>query len=227
MRLIAAFLAVPLMAATAVAEDPKTVAVAGDYVEFRTADVFTGPCFANAEVGLTGSEAIMAWHVRQGTWNGVDIDGLSVIAVVRAHATLGDYYADLGHVRSVIVVDSRATPEQRDALVDMARRQSPDLLTDVVAVEALPILFEQGDHGSVSVAAGDVVSITTRSFHEGDHICRNESVFYEPLASNLTHAMPVMTVQGSYQAGHLGKTWREMQRRGSFVGSFAIPAIAN
>lgn len=226
MKVIAALLAVPLIATAAAAEDPKTVAVAGDYVEFRTADVFTGPCFANAEVGLTGSEAIMAWHVRQGSWNGVNIEGLSVIAVVRAHATLGDYYADPGPAQSVLVVDSRASAAQRAALVDFARRQSPGLLTDVVAVEALPVRFETGDHGSVSVAAGDVVAIATRPFHEGDHICRNETAFYEPLAHNLTHAMAVMSVRGSYQAGHLGKTWREMNRRGSYVGSFAVPAIA-
>ena len=31
--------------------------IAGDYVETRSADVWTGPCFANAEVGLAGDQA--------------------------------------------------------------------------------------------------------------------------------------------------------------------------
>lgn len=227
MKLIAALLAVPVLSATALAEEPNNVAVAGDYVEFRTADVFTGPCFANAEVGLTGAEAVLAWHVRDGRWNGVAISGLSVIAVVRAHATLGDYYADPGPTRAVIVVDARATAAQREALIDFARRQSPDLLANVVAVETLPIAFQAADHGSVSVAAGDLIAIATRPLHHDDHICRNDEAFYEPLALNLTHAMAVMTLEGSYQAGHLGKTWRERHRRGSYVGTFAVPTAAD
>jgi len=31
--------------------------VSGNYIEARTADVFTGPCFANGEVEMNGKEA--------------------------------------------------------------------------------------------------------------------------------------------------------------------------
>jgi len=34
--------------------------IAGDYLESRSADVYTGQCFANGEVGLTGDQAILA-----------------------------------------------------------------------------------------------------------------------------------------------------------------------
>ena len=63
--------------------------ITGDYVEIRSCDVYTGPCFANGEMGLTGEEAILTWSVDQGSWEGVALDGLNVIAVVRASATLG------------------------------------------------------------------------------------------------------------------------------------------
>jgi len=56
----------------------------GDYVEARTADVYTGPCFANSEVGLTGELAVFGWRVTKGSWSGVDLDGLGVVGVVRA-----------------------------------------------------------------------------------------------------------------------------------------------
>jgi len=39
----------------------------GDYIESRSADVYTGQCFANGEVGLSGDQAILAWHIRSGT----------------------------------------------------------------------------------------------------------------------------------------------------------------
>jgi len=52
--------------------------VRGDYIETRSADVYTGQCFANGEVNLVGDEAILAWHVQSGSWDGVPLDGLTV-----------------------------------------------------------------------------------------------------------------------------------------------------
>ena len=40
--------------------------ITGFYMETRTCQVYTGPCFANAEVGLSGKNAIMAWSVKNG-----------------------------------------------------------------------------------------------------------------------------------------------------------------
>ena len=40
--------------------------IRGDYLETRSADVYTGQCFANGEVNLVGKEAILAWHVQSG-----------------------------------------------------------------------------------------------------------------------------------------------------------------
>src|ERR1035441_11038263 len=88
----------------------------GNYVEARTADVYTGPCFANAEVGLVGQLAVFGWKVTKGSWQGVDLDGMSVVGVVRAHHTLGDVFESAYPVKAVMIVDSRANPEQRLAL---------------------------------------------------------------------------------------------------------------
>ena len=61
--------------------------IQGDYVEARTADVFTGPCISNAEVFITGNQAVMAWKVNQGAWQGADLSGLCVAAAVRGTTT--------------------------------------------------------------------------------------------------------------------------------------------
>src|SRR5206468_4908959 len=61
----------------------------GKYVEARTCDVYTAPCFANAEMNLAGKHAVMGWRVDQGAVDGVKLDGLSVVAVVAASDTLG------------------------------------------------------------------------------------------------------------------------------------------
>jgi hypothetical protein len=216
---VALLFALPTLAGTA-GDKPKA-AISGDYAEFRTADVYTGPCFANGEVGLTGQEAVLAWHVTTGAWEGVRLDGLSIIAVVRASATLGSPYSNPLPARAVLIVDARATGEQRAALARFARAQAGTLLADVVAVETSPIRFALGaEHGQVEVEANNV-RVATRAITAGDEICHNEEVFYAPLAAHLSHAMPAVTLEGSYSGNHLGMTWNDAGRRGAFVGHFA------
>src|SRR3979411_3053842 len=90
--------------------------IRGEYLETRSADVYTGQCFANGEVNLVGKEAIIAWHVQSGSWDGVPLGGLSIAAAVRAKGTLGDPYENPYPAKSVLLVDDQATPQQRAAL---------------------------------------------------------------------------------------------------------------
>jgi hypothetical protein len=96
--------------------------IRGDYIETRSADVYTGQCFANGEVNLVGNEAILAWHVESGSWNGVPLDGLTVAAAVEARATLGDPYANPYPAKSVLIVDEEANSQQQAALVAFAHQ---------------------------------------------------------------------------------------------------------
>src|SRR5579862_5356866 len=116
-----------------------SAAMKGDYIEARSADVYTGPCFANSEVGLTGQEAILAWKIREGAWKGVSLGGLSVVAVVKANATLGDPYHNPYPARSILIVDSHANGAQRLALAAFAQSMAGNLLDHVLRVEAAPI----------------------------------------------------------------------------------------
>jgi hypothetical protein len=201
---------------------PGRAALKGDYIEARSADVFTGPCFAMSEVSLTGQEAILAWKVREGEWEGVSLSGLSVVAVVRANATLGDPYHDPYPARSVLIVDSRATTQQRTALAAFAASMAGDLLDHVVRVETAPIQMtvEHGElHGAATLVAGNFARIETRSLCSGDHLCGNESVYYPPLVA-LTHSMPAFTLDSSFSGQGLGEVWKNVDKRSAFVGSF-------
>jgi len=198
--------------------------VSGDYVEVRSADVYTGPCFANSQVDLEGKQAILAWHVRNGSWQGVDLSGLSVLAVVDANATLGDPYHNPYPAKSVLIVDEHANAGQRNALESMARAQAGKLVGHVVSVESAPIQVAVGEgenHGSVSLEAGRLVSIRTRSLCSGDHICGNEEVYYPPLVST-SHAMPAFTLEDAFHGAGLGMKWTRFDTRSAYVGSFAL-----
>lgn len=201
---------------------PASAALKGDYMEARSADVFTGPCFAMSEVSLTGQEAILAWKVREGDWKGVSLNGLSVVGVVRANATLGDPYHNPYPAKSVLIVDSRATSQQRVALEAFAKSMAGNLLENVVRVESAPIemTVEHGDlHGQAKLVAGKYARIETRSLCQGDHLCGNESVYYPPLVA-LAHSMPAFTLDSSFSGQGLGEVWKNVDKRSSFVGSF-------
>src|SRR5207253_3858164 len=45
--------------------------ISGQYIEARTCDVWTGPCFANADMSLDGKHAVMAWKVDKGALDSV------------------------------------------------------------------------------------------------------------------------------------------------------------
>ena len=58
------------------------VSIKGAYVEARTAEVFAGGCVINGEAATTGREALMAWKVDRGSFEGVSLNGLAVVAAV-------------------------------------------------------------------------------------------------------------------------------------------------
>lgn len=200
--------------------------IRGDYMEARSAEVYTGFCVANSEVGLVGDQAILAWKVKEGSWDGVPLDGLSVVAVVKARSTLGDPYHDPYPAKTVLVVDSRATVEQQTALQAFAQSMAKDLLQDILKVETASISMEIGEgaqHGNSKLTAGLQVTMETRPIGEKDHLCGNEDVYYAPLVP-LVHAMPVLTLNNQFTGSGLGVTWRLNDKRSSFVGQFSAQA---
>jgi hypothetical protein len=197
--------------------------ISGDYVETRSADVYTGQCFANGEVNLVGNEAIMGWRVAKGSWDGVKLDGLSVVAVVRAKATLGDPYADPYPAKSVLVVDDQASAAQKQALINFAKHMTGKLTDNVEQVISAPVDLAVAQtkehHGRALLRAGNFVTVQTRAVNEHDHICGNEETFYPPLTQT-SHAMPAVALRDEYQGPGLNDVWSNSGKRSAFVGTF-------
>ena len=196
--------------------------IRGDYIETRSADVYTGQCFANGEVNLVGKEAILAWHVQSGSWHGVSLDGLTIAAAVRAKATLGDPYANPYPAQSVLLVDDQATPQQSAALVSFAKQMGGELLRNVDQTIAAPMemIVNHERHGVALLRAGQFATIQTRSLGEHDHVCGNEVTFYPPL-TQVSHSMPAVAVTDAYRGPGLGESWDTHGRRSAFIGTFA------
>ena len=196
--------------------------IRGDYLETRSADVYTGQCFANGEVNLVGKEAILAWHVQSGSWNGVSLQGLTVAAAVRANGTLGDPYEDPYPAKAVLLVDDQATVPQQAALVNFAKRMGGELLNSVEQVipTQMELVVNAEHHGAAMLRAGRFATVQTRSIGGQDHLCGNEVTFYPPL-TELAHSMPAVALTDTYNGPGLGVSWDLHGKRSAFVGTFS------
>jgi hypothetical protein len=198
--------------------------ISGDYIETRNADVYTAACFANSEIGLVGDQAILAWRVERGEWDGVKLDGLSVVGVAKASGTLGNPYENPYPAKAVLIVDERATAEQQKALASFAQTMAGDLFKTVVRTETAPINIEvdyDGEHPSAGrLKAGELADIVTRSLTAKDRICGHEQAYFPPLAAT-SHSMPGVAVLDRFQGEGLDAVWTLRGKRSTFVGHFA------
>lgn len=196
--------------------------ITGQYIEVRTCDVWTGACFANAEMNLGGRNAVMGWKIDQGSLDNVKLDGLGVVAVVQASDTLG--MKQQGQAKAVVIVDSRANEAQKAALVRLAKQQGGALVGNVVAVESAAVeLIRCECKGEVCARLNaGAAHIETRCLDPNhDKACGHEADFYPPLARNV-RARAAMASEHGYNGKGFNGTWKESDRRGAYVGSFAV-----
>ncbi len=197
--------------------------IRGDYIESRSTDVYVAQCFANGEVGLTGNQALLAWHVREGSWNGVKLDGLTVAAAVLARATLGDPYGDPYPAQAVLMVDDAANAGQRQALIALAQHQGGKLLENIARVEYVPVILDVPTDlhdGHAVLRAGHLATIVTRPLNHHDHICGNESNYYPPL-TNVEHSTSAVALTDEFHGNGLDSQWSAHGRRSAYIASFS------
>ena len=195
--------------------------VSGTYLETRTCQVYTGPCFANAETGMAGREAVMAWNIEEGTHAGVDLAGLSVVMVLRGSGTLGhEGVNEPKELRSAIIVDNKATDAQSEALVSFAKEHAGRAGKEVVRVDKAPISMSL-DTATLDgkLAAGEIVKLSTRKAKQSDCICTNEVAYYPPLAKVNQFAAGV-TIEGEYKGKGLGTRWSTPNSRSAYMATF-------
>ena len=193
--------------------------VSGSYVEARTAEVFTGGCIMNSEAETMGKQALLAWKVDRGSFNGIAIDGLSIVAAVSGDRNLGmqEMGGEKPSVRSALFVDQRANAAQQLALVAMANELSRGLVGTIVQVTPTAIQF--ADHGSeINVSAAQVsLAVSKHLTHEPT--C-GAMQWFHPFASMDESAMGVAN-QHLFTGSALGTKWSDPNKRSAFFGTFS------
>jgi hypothetical protein len=192
--------------------------VTGAYVEARTAEVFTGGCIMNSEAETMGKQAVLAWKVDRGTFNGVNVDGLSIVAALSGDRNLGmtEMGGDTPVVHSQLFVDQNANGAQRLALVAMANELSHGIVGTIVQVTPAPIAFT--DHGAeIQVATGPVVLEVSKHLTH-DPTCGAQQWFHP--FSTVDDAAMGLTSQHAFTGAGLGTKWSDPNKRSSFFGTF-------
>jgi hypothetical protein len=189
----------------------------GDYVEARTASVFAGACHFNGELTTTGREAQMAWHVREGVWNGVSLSGLNAMAAVVSDTNLR--HEDAAR-QSILYIDTQATPAQAAALAAALQADCGKSLGKVVAVKQVAISFARNDE-SYRVEAQGVGKLDVDAMP--NHACCKQPnlVWYKPLCP-LNNRRVGFTRDSGIQDKTLAISWRDCGQNTAFYGEFAL-----
>jgi Protein of unknown function (DUF1326) len=193
--------------------------IKGAYVEARTGEVFAGGCVINGEAATTGREALLAWKVDRGSFDGVTLNGLAVVAAVAGDVNLSirEIGGDSAQTRTALFVDERATPAQRSALVAMAKRLSNGVIDKVV--ELTPSAIQFVDDGTAYRVATKSIRLTVEKEMKHDPTCGGRQWFH-PLSS-LEGATMGQTAENAFNGTTLGTKWSDPNKHSSFFGTFS------
>jgi hypothetical protein len=204
------------LSAIALNSQAENTSVKGDYVEVRTASVFAGACHYNGELTTTGRDAVMAWNVASGSWNGISLAGVRAIAVVSADENLSDAHAGR---RSELIVDKSASYGQTIAMANALKSRYAAALGEVISVHSAPISFRHEGKGYDVSSSDAAIKVEAMP---NDLCCRMPNlVWYEPLVS-LQQRKVGYTIKALY-AGHMvGDSWQRAGENSAFYGSFSF-----
>src|SRR5882724_1789530 len=214
--LFAALAAIVAFSAFGFSSKADNVSIRGDYVEVRTASVFAGACHFNGEVTTTGRDALMAWNVKSGKWDGVDLAGVRAIASISADDNLSNPQAKR---RAEVIMDKSASHAQAVAMLGAIKSRYADALGEIVSVRSAPISFKhEGQTYQVSSAEA---SIDVEAM-PNDLCCRMPNlVWYSPLVP-LGQRKVGYTVKALYAGHAVADSWERAGENSAFYGSFAF-----
>lgn len=196
--------------------------VTGEYVEARTAEVFAGGCIMNSEAETAGRQAVLAWRIIRGRFNGVPLDGLTFTAAIAGDRNLGmrEIGGEEPHdVRAIITVDVSADAAQRQTVVQLARHLSGGLISEVVRVDVAPVRFVSTLR-SIEVSAADVLTLIVNKEMTHDSSC-GAMQWFKPFSPQLTWSAMGVAEAHAFSGPGLGSKWSAPHKRSAFYGSFA------
>lgn len=211
--MMSAALLLPLVLPSA----PDAAAPTGAYVEARTASVFAGACHYNGELVTAGREALCAWSLEGGSWNGVDLSGVGIVALVASDANL--VQADAAR-RSVVHVDAALAPEKAAAAVRWLAATRADLLGTIVEVRADALSIAIGAD-SYRVCAPGQFELVGATLPDRACCAMPQNVWYRPF-ERLEKPLVGLDASFTVCAPALDRAWSRPDENAAFTGRFGL-----
>src|SRR5229473_3770191 len=112
------------------------------------------PCWIGEDPDNGTCDTIVAWHFDKGTVEGVDVAGSTIVCVAHVPGNILQ-----GNWRAAVYIDDKASPQQKDALLQVytGKLGGPvadlvKLIGEVVSVEQVPITFDvHGGKGTIKI----------------------------------------------------------------------------
>lgn len=151
----------------------------GDLLEVCDCKVLC-PCWIGEDPDNGTCDSTLAYHVRSGVIDGVDVSGLTVASAVKIPGNILN-----GGWRRRLFVDDRATPAQMTAIVDVLTGRKGGPLADLAALvgeeleaKRASITFEIVE-GKGTFCVGDQVEAVMEPYRgpSGEVTTLNESIF--------------------------------------------------
>jgi len=206
-----------LLLALAAAGQPQREVI-GDYIEGRSNHVYGCYCEWSGEGVTGGREAILAWAIREGSFEGTSLAGLRMAAVIVGESTLSMGEAPR---TSILFFDSAALPAQRQAGERLLRWRYARLLGQVRNVHSVPIQFRR-EADSATLGVGEMLTLTMRRAVLPDDVLQGATLWYDPFIP-LVEATLGTTLNNKYWGGDFDQRWQHSEPTTSgYFGHFRL-----
>ncbi len=190
--------------------------VTGEYMEDRTMRVYACPCEWSTDWAHRGREAVLAWNIQSGEFQGESLAGLRIAAVLVGDFSLTEASSPR---RAAIYIDEAAPPAQRNAGLHWVRTRYSALLGRVVATRVLPITFSPGPP-DISLQAGSILTLRMHRTDLPEEARSWAELAHDPFIELVTSALAT-TSEVRYTGTDLNIRWtREEDAITGYVGTF-------
>ena len=151
----------------------------GRLLEVCTCNVLC-PCWVGEDPDNGTCDGVLAWQVDKGNISGLDVSGHTLVVLCHIPGNILQ-----GNWRVRVYVDDQATPEQKEALLNVwtGKLGGPvadlaKLVGEVVAVEQVPIAFEvKGADGTLKVGSAIDAGLKPFQGATGKDTALHDSIF--------------------------------------------------
>ena len=189
----------------------------GTVLELHSCELYAGGCIVSSEATLGGRYMLRAWNFSGGSFNGMDLSGLSVAALQSSADNLAEPKANPGE--TIVYLPATADAAQRAAVISWLKTSQPDLAKAVrLQTREVPIQFAVTDTG-YRFTAGDYLSVSTAPLESCQTGACGEALWYTPRAH--TSVFTVAADRSSkVREPLLQLKWDDAGRRTVFLGKF-------